>query len=268
VLALIAWLVMQFIMAPPLSGDRHHDFGIIQITEVPTGTPAHVFKLKNTTGQPLTIRNIKASCGCTEISPFEKAIPADGMAEIPVRMSLKRSTRESADITITFEQANPMQLSVEASGRLKNPLIIEPSLLRMRSGDRRPVTLAMEQWDDQERLMPEIQATEGIEVKVNPWKEVRVSNDARGVPALERTTLEVSVPENAPTGKTMINIMLGDETLSIPALVKSPTDFMLPEADQERNRNRTFNPLHRGELQENFEDEVPDGPGASSSSTP
>ncbi|MAT82177.1 MAG: hypothetical protein CMJ29_11115 [Phycisphaerae bacterium] len=267
-LAILVWLVIQMIMAPPLSGKRHHDFGTILLSDVPTHTPAHIFKLKNKTGEPLMIRKVTASCGCTEITPYEKAIPADGYAEIPVRMSLKRSTREKADITITFEEASPMRLSVEAAARLVNPLIVEPRGLRMRPGETRPVTLAMEQWDDQPRLVPRIEPPDGIEVDVAPWKQVRAANDARGLPALERTTLKVTIPDDAESRETMIKAVLGEEVIRIPVVINSIKDYRLPEADQGSNRNKTFNPLHRGELRENFEDEDLDDPGANSSSIP
>ncbi|MDG2423910.1 MAG: DUF1573 domain-containing protein [Phycisphaerales bacterium] len=254
VLAILAWFVIQLIMASPLSGGRHHDFGTIMLKDIPTHTKAHVFQLENTSGQPLTIRKVTASCGCTEITPYEKSIPVDGIAEIPVRMSLKRSTREKADITITFVDAPPMKLSVEAAGRLANPLIIEPRGLRLRPGDVRPVTIVMENWDDQPREMPTIELPEGIDVKTQPWKRVRESNASRGMPSLDRTTLEVKVPEDAQSMETIIKIVLEDQFVVIPVLVKVKGDYKLPEADQGRNENHTFNPLHRGELQENDED--------------
>ena len=130
------------------------------------------------------------------------------------------------------------------------------------------MTLALEQWDDQPRLVPSIEAPVGIEVDVKPWKQVRVSNDGRGLPALERTTMEVKVPEDAEPQETMIKVVIDDEIIQIPIVINSPNEYKLPEADEGRNRNRTFNPLHRGELQENFEDEDPDDPGANSSSIP
>ncbi|MEE2906749.1 MAG: DUF1573 domain-containing protein [Planctomycetota bacterium] len=252
VLAILAWLVLQWIISPPLSGERYHDYGIITLDEIPTYTSAHIFRLENTSGESVTIRKVIPSCGCTEIAPFEKTIPAGGMAEIVVRMKLKRSVREKADITITFEDSSPMQLEVEAAGRLANPLIIEPRGLRMQPGQVRPVTVAMETWDDQPRSMPKFELPEGISIKTPTWKRVRVGNAALGKSGLERTTIEVTVPEDAQPMQSSIKVILEDQVVDIPLVVVAPREYQPIQDD--RNKNKTFNPLDRSGLQETPEE--------------
>lgn len=252
ILAIVVWLVLQWIMSPPLRGERYHDYGIIKLKEIPTYTPAHIFSLKNSTGETLTVRKVTASCGCTEVVPFDKVIPAGGIVEIPVRMKLKRSVREKADVTITFEKASPMKLQVEAAGRLVNPLIIEPRRLQMTPGQVRPVTVAMENWNDQPRSMPTFKAPDGVSIQTAPWKRVRLEDEAMGKAALDRTTLEVSVAEDAQPMESVIEVHLENQVFHVPLAVVEAKTFEPIQDD--RNRNRTFNPLDRSGLKENPED--------------
>ena len=234
VLALLAWFVIQWIVSPPLSGDRYHNFGTITLEEIRGFTSAHVFRLENTSGEPVTIRKVIPSCGCTDIAPYEKSIPIGGTAEIPVRMKLKRSVREKADITVTFENASPMKLQVEAAGRLANPFIIEPRGLRMKPGQVRPVTVAMEIWDDQPRSTPRIEPPEGISIKMDPWKRVRAGDEAVGKSALERTTIEVTVSEEAQPMDSSIKVILEDQVVLIPLVVTEPREFQPIQDDRKQ----------------------------------
>ena len=220
----LVWLLIQWFMAPPLSGVRSHDFGTVSIVENPTWV-THVFELENTSGRDLTIKRAVPSCGCTETEPFNPKVPAGGMIDIPVRMKLKRSVREQGDVTLTFEEAPPMKLFVKAEGRLSIPLQVEPRSIQMRPGQTRPVSIAVELWDDEPRPELQVEVPDGIEFNLMRWKEAQVGQASRGTPSLHRRTMTIHARDDAKPMEGIITLKVRDKVLEIPITLGSVLDF-------------------------------------------
>ena len=220
----LVWLVIQWFMAPPLSGVRSHDFGTVSIVDNPTWVK-HVFTLENTSGRDLTIKRAVPSCGCTETDPFDPKVPAGGKIDIPVRMKLKRSVREQADVTLTFEEAPPMKLFVKAEGRLSIPLQVEPRSIQMRPGQTRPVSIAVELWDDEPRPELQVEVPDGISFKLLSWKETQVGQSSRGTPSLQRRTMTIHASDDAQPMEGIITLKVRDKVLEIPITLGSVLDF-------------------------------------------
>ena len=220
----VAWLLIQWFMAPPLSGVRSHDFGTVSIVENPTWVK-HVFRLENTSGRDLTIRRAVPSCGCTETEPFTPTIPAGEMVDIPVRMKLKRSVREQSDVTLTFEEAPPMKLFVKAEGRLSIPLQVEPRTIQMRPGQTRPLSIAVELWGGESRPELKVEVPEGIEFTLQPWKESRTGQSSRGTPSLQRRSMAIHARDDALPLEGVITLRIRDKVLEVPITIGSVLDF-------------------------------------------
>lgn len=266
-LGLFVWLAIQWFMAPVLSGDRHHDFGLVRISSEGPTYVTHGFKLENTSGRPLKIKRAVPSCGCTSVDYFDPDVPVGGTVEIPVVMKLKRSVRERSKVTLTFEEASPMTLHVEGLGRLENPLIIEPPMLQMRPGQSRPISLTVQFWDDEDVRYPVVIPADGMKVIEGRWKKVRQFNDDTGLPGLSRMTLQLSLPADFTPGETSLDIEMGDRQFALPVMVP-PAIGRGPEIPKDEGSSKTFDPLKRTMLQENPEDEAPSALGTNSSTTP
>jgi hypothetical protein len=80
-----------------------HDFGTIKQGD----KVKHVFKFKNVGEVPLTITNIKASCGCTTPSWTKEPIAPNGSGEIEVEFnSAGKVGLQQKSITITANVEN------------------------------------------------------------------------------------------------------------------------------------------------------------------
>ena len=80
--------------------EKTYDFGTIKEED---GRVSHVFTLKNVTEGPLTIKNVRASCGCT--TPAWSREPIAPEAEAQITVTYNASGRPGAfhkSITITL----------------------------------------------------------------------------------------------------------------------------------------------------------------------
>lgn len=267
VLALFVWLAIQWFMAPILSGNRHHDFGLVRIPADGPAYVTHPFRLENHSGRPLKIKRAVPSCGCTSVNYFDPDVPIDGVVEIPVVMKLKRSATERSKVILTFEEASPMTLHVEGTGRLDNPLIIEPPVVTMRPGQSRPVSLTVQFWEGDQILYPEVLPEKGMAVTEGRWKKVRQFDSDSGVPGLTRMTFELSLPDDYSPGQSGVLIEMADRQFTIPVMV-TPAVGRGPDIEMDGQGNQVFDPLKRTMLQENPEDEAPSVLGTNSSAIP
>lgn len=75
-----------------------HDFG-----DLKQGVPVtHDFRFKNTGDEPLTIDNVRSSCGCTAIDWQEEAVAPGGHGVITIEYDAKREGYFYKKITVFF----------------------------------------------------------------------------------------------------------------------------------------------------------------------
>ena len=80
--------------------EKTHDFGVIKEED---GRVSHVFTFKNVTEGPLTIKNVRASCGCT--TPAWSREPIAPGAEAQITVTYNASGRPGAfhkSVTVTL----------------------------------------------------------------------------------------------------------------------------------------------------------------------
>lgn len=83
-----------------------HDFGTI-----PQGVPVtHTFKVTNTGSEPLTITNVKASCGCTATEYTREAIPPGGEGIVQARYNAAAEGNFNKSVTVTYNTENQREL--------------------------------------------------------------------------------------------------------------------------------------------------------------
>ena len=92
-----------------------HDFG-----ELDYAAPTEfLFKFKNTTNQPISLTNVKASCGCTTPIWTREAVAPGAEGEIKVRYDSKRIGPFSKSIRVTYDTV-PTPLMLYIKGKIKN----------------------------------------------------------------------------------------------------------------------------------------------------
>lgn len=111
---LTPWIIAN--LRVPLSGDRSHDFGAV---DVPWEGVAlqHTFTLRNKTQRTLTIRSAKPSCGCVKLtySP-DKALEPGQELIVNTTLSFTSSVPKHETITFDFGDDGRAILSLSAVG--------------------------------------------------------------------------------------------------------------------------------------------------------
>ena len=80
--------------------EKTYDFGTIKEED---GRVSHVFTLKNVTEGPLTIKNVRASCGCTTPAWSREPIAPEAEAQITVTYNASgRSGAFHKSVTVTL----------------------------------------------------------------------------------------------------------------------------------------------------------------------
>jgi hypothetical protein len=87
-----------------------HDFG-----DLKRGKPVtHDFRFKNTGSEPLTIDNVRSTCGCTATEWSEEVVPAGEEGVIKIEYDAKKEGYFYKKITVFFSgQRKPEKLYVE-----------------------------------------------------------------------------------------------------------------------------------------------------------
>ncbi len=86
--------------------EKVHDFG-----NIPQGAPVtHTFKVVNTGDQPLTIADVKASCGCTATEYTREAIPPGGEGIVQARYNAAAVGVFNKSVTVTYNTATQREI--------------------------------------------------------------------------------------------------------------------------------------------------------------
>ncbi|HBF87108.1 MAG TPA: hypothetical protein DDX39_00590 [Bacteroidales bacterium] len=103
--------------APEISFDKEaHDFGKIE----KAGNGSCIFKFTNIGKEPLTLTNVKASCGCTTPYWPKEPIESGKSAEIKVKYDTNRIGKFSKTISV-YSNAKTSMKRLKISGEVYDP---------------------------------------------------------------------------------------------------------------------------------------------------
>ncbi len=186
---------------PVLAGEQHGAVGEVwlevdEATGALRGEAAHVFHLRNAGREPVTILDVRSSCGCTAASAAESIIEPGDPVAIEAAMHLDRPGVREAEVFIHFDDERVQTLTLEAVGRSRFPLRAEPH--RVVVMEERPLTVRViaEVEDGDAQPMLEVDAPAGIEAELVRWSKWRDADSARQVPAMWSGAVRVSVVDD------------------------------------------------------------------------
>ena len=88
-----------------------HDFG-----KIAQGKPVYYsFIIKNTTGKPITLNNVQASCGCTTPEWSHEPIAAGATSEIKVGYNAAAEGYFEKMINITYNDSEAKQIKIRGT---------------------------------------------------------------------------------------------------------------------------------------------------------
>ena len=128
----VGWLVLLVIAmagmpawAAPRAAvqERAHHFG----EKSPRGKAAHTFRLRNDGDEPLVIRDVSASCGCTIADLSHDRIPPGDSAKLTAEVDLSgQSGLLEKRITVKTNAPNGKEIELWLRGRVKPRVEVSP----------------------------------------------------------------------------------------------------------------------------------------------
>ena len=131
--------------APTITVEKPlHDFGTVTQGE----KVDHLFTVKNKGDQPLTINQIRSSCGCTAATISAKTIPPGSSGEVRVTFDSSNFT-DQVTKTIQLDSNDPRNPSavLTMQGKILEIIAVAPRNLNLgslKSGSRKEVLLTLE----------------------------------------------------------------------------------------------------------------------------
>jgi hypothetical protein len=126
-----AYAYWFFLIRGPLAGDTSHDFGEVALRGGRNIQVAHTFHLTNRLDEPLTIKGVRADCGCVTLRDLQLTLESGESFDLPVTFQTTAGPR-SALIHIIFDDGRTQTLSVKAVGRPQSQLTIAVPAIALR----------------------------------------------------------------------------------------------------------------------------------------
>ncbi len=210
----IAILLVKVIwFGSPLSGQKTHDFGIIEV-ERPTSMVEHTFVLTNQSGEDLVLVDVIPDCGCATTQAYQSVIPKGEDLILPVQFKLRQSQLRRSTIRLVFENGKVEIISLQAEGRMKQPLRISPvRIVLTPEGGEVFATLGMERFDDTRPPKPEFKLPEGMRLKSEKWKQKSKNKSWEKIPANWSMRLELKTDLQLPEDSQFVIVVNGNELI-------------------------------------------------------
>mgnify|MGYP001352251340 CR=1 FL=1 len=184
IIAVFGWFVFAFVFGGPLSGIKHHSFGVVPI-ERPSSTLTHTFRLVNTTDHELRLTDAVPSCGCTTSDWPKEPVGAGEVLAIPVNLRLRRSQLRSSKVRLVFETGEIVVLRIDGIGRFTQPLHMAPyvPVLYPTAMQGTRAVLSLEWSDDSVHpTKPVIETPDGLRVEFDDWILSKEEDSNKGIP--------------------------------------------------------------------------------------
>ncbi|MEZ6055584.1 MAG: DUF1573 domain-containing protein [Planctomycetaceae bacterium] len=180
--------------AQKLFSQQEHDFGVV----ARGADVRHRILVKNIYKEPITISEVKTTCGCTAASPSAKFLKTNEEAYIEVQMNTVKFMRQkdsNVDVTVTFDNLNYKTVRIPIHAYIRTDVVLTPGGANFGNvdlgvGSQRTINVAYAGRDD--------------------WKVREVRTNSEYVKAAVRETsraggkvnyeLTVAVDEKAPEG--------------------------------------------------------------------
>jgi hypothetical protein len=193
-LALPGGSVRAATWADPLFGRLSHDFG-----PVPRGAKVHhAFTFTNRLAEPVTILDVRASCGCTTGRASAKLVPAGGSATLDAEMDTRNFVGKKATVlTVSLVTASGREAEVRlgVASTILSDIVLNPGTIDLGTvtrGQTPTLTLTIER------------------VGAPGWQALRMVSGCRAIDATLTETvrdgrsvaylLKVSLRPDAPAG--------------------------------------------------------------------
>ena len=189
-------------------GTDYHDLGFIRTDELSKST----IPVKNAGKAPLTISEIRTTCGCTQGTIAQETIPPGGETVINVVVDPKRVYGFESTKTLTVLSNDPKKNAVEIKvhAKIKPEFLLEPETLTfgaVEKGETPTLTAVMRQNTDEPFVLLNAQAQGAVADALGVSFEERPKDQWQD-PAKREYAIHVTLKPTAPAGPLAAQVLL------------------------------------------------------------
>ena len=231
VLAAAGWWLVEG--SVPISGERSHDFGPVEVPGVVQ--LKHTYVLTNRSRSPISIAAIRPGCGCTTVDFPKDAIAPGASFEIPIVLNLTAAGEKKTKLTMLLDGIEePVRLFVRAVGlkpwsaEAVDPFFIpEPGMPSFFA-----VHVARQGGEGDVPPVPEIRGPEVLGLEFDRWETLYLADADENAPSRWHAVFRANWDgESDPTGDIEVDVAPGITVALRVQLPREPTSLELPSAD-------------------------------------
>ena len=234
VFALLAALAWWFVEGSvPISGERSHDFGAVEVPGVVQ--LKHTYVLTNRSKASISIAAIRPGCGCTTVDfPKMPIAPGDSF-EIPIVLNLTAAGEKKTKLTMLLNGIEePVRLFVRAVGlkpwsaEAVDPFFVpDPGMASFFA-----VHIARQGGDAEVPSIPEIRGPEVLGLQFDRWETLYLADAEENAPSRWHAVFRADWDgESDPTGEIQIDLAPGVTVSLRVQLPRDQTSLELPTSE-------------------------------------
>ncbi len=195
-----------------LSGDRVHDFGLVEIRETEYVDRTWRFALTNDSGEQVAIHSISASCGCVDAKPVvDRADPGKAL-EIEAILRVSSSGHKRETVWLHLHDGTRDELTLSAEGRRKHTLLLPNQIIDVAADQPAETLVQFLSYDpDGDVAAPTLEwdVVENVFIELRDWRKLENLDLDRGFPARWQAMVRVSLTESL-AGQSTVLLWAGD----------------------------------------------------------
>ena len=134
---------------------------------------SHLFQLRNVLDEPIQIRTIKSSCGCSAASWPRQPIAPGGIAEIQGTLRISTRGVREARLSVLTNTDRIVELDLRATGRQPTRVYAAPEVVDLvRHTEAELLLVSFSEAPAPPPQEPEITNTGTLETQVGEWKPI------------------------------------------------------------------------------------------------
>ncbi|MCI0350305.1 MAG: DUF1573 domain-containing protein [Acidobacteriales bacterium] len=159
-----------------LEGALSHDFGDIMFRP-PRVDASHVFRVTNVTDEPVTVEEVRTSCGCTAATISKRLLNPGESADLPVTLSFSQPGRRSESVWLALNESRMARLTIAGAAVAPNAAWCTHKSVHLGDGKPHAVTVIYtNEADEPAPPVPIVSAPLDVHVEIGEWVLVHASD--------------------------------------------------------------------------------------------
>jgi hypothetical protein len=180
--------------------ESSHDFG----TVARAAKTEHRFEFENPYNQPIHVRSVRTSCGCTTPIIETETVPAGGRGSILAKFNTgTHSGARAATVTVTFDRPSFGEVQLHVKGYIRTDVVFQPgeaSFGSVTQGEAKDLEIVVDYAGKPNWEIVDVRCDESC-IQIEPEEKSRQNGRIQ-------YAMKIRLGENAPTGPMESEIVL------------------------------------------------------------